>query len=47
MDLVQPEFDYRVRDIKDLSSGAVLFMVLVSISTGLFIYFPKIAFFMT
>jgi undecaprenol kinase len=42
MDLVQPEFDYRVRDIKDLSSGAVLFMVLVSISTGLFIYFPKI-----
>lgn len=42
MDLVQPEYDERVRDIKDLSSGAVLFMVLVSITTGLFIYLPKI-----
>ncbi len=42
MDLVQPEYDERVRDIKDLSSGAVLFMVLISITTGLFIYLPKI-----
>lgn len=42
MDLVQPEYDERVRDIKDLSSAAVLFIVLVSITTGLFIYLPKI-----
>ena len=42
MDLVNPEYDGRVRDIKDLSSGAVLFMVLVSVTTGLFIYLPKI-----
>lgn len=42
MDLVHPEYDERVRDIKDLASGAVLFMVLVSITTGLFIYLPKI-----
>ena len=44
MDLVQPEYDERVRDIKDLASGSVLFMVLVSIATGLFIYLPKIHF---
>jgi len=42
MDLVQPEYDERVRDIKDLSSGAVLFMVMISITTGLFVYLPKI-----
>ena len=42
MDLVHPEYDERVRDIKDLSSGAVLFMVIVSIVTGLLIYLPKI-----
>ncbi|MFT6361045.1 MAG: diacylglycerol kinase [Candidatus Paceibacteria bacterium] len=42
MDLVHPAYDERVRDIKDLSSGAVLFMVMVSITTGLFIYLPKI-----
>jgi len=44
MDLFHPEHDERVRDIKDLASGAVLFMVLVSITTGLFIYLPKIIF---
>ena len=42
MNLVQPEYDEKVRDIKDLASGAVLFMVLVSVATGLFIYVPKI-----
>ncbi|MCA9352321.1 diacylglycerol kinase family protein [Patescibacteria group bacterium] len=42
MDLVHPNYDERVRDIKDLASGAVLFMVLVSIATGLFIYVPKV-----
>ena len=42
MDLVQPQYDERVRDIKDLASGAVLFMVLVSVTAGLFIYVPKI-----
>ena len=42
MDLVHPDHDERVRDIKDLSSGAVLFMVLISIAAGLFIYVPKI-----
>lgn len=42
MDLLQPEYDERVRDIKDLASGSVLFMVLIAVATGLFIYIPEI-----
>lgn len=42
MDLLQPGYDERVRDIKDLASGSVLFMVLIAVATGLFIYIPKI-----
>ena len=42
MDLVQPEYDKRVRDIKDLASGAVLFTVGISVAVGLFIYIPKV-----
>lgn len=42
MDMVQPEYDERVRDIKDLASGAVLFMVGISVAIGLFIYIPKV-----
>ena len=42
MDLVHPAYDERVRDIKDLAAGAVLFIVLVSLTTGAFIYLPKI-----
>jgi diacylglycerol kinase len=42
MDLIQPEHDKRVRDIKDLASASVLFMVLVSVAAGLLIYVPKI-----
>jgi diacylglycerol kinase (ATP) len=42
MDLVHPEKSERVRDIKDLSSGAVLFTVAISIAVGLFIYIPRV-----
>jgi len=42
MDMVNPEYDQRVRDIKDLASGSVLFMVGISVAVGLFIYIPKI-----
>lgn len=42
MDLIYPEYDERVRDIKDLASAAVLFMVMISITTGIFIYLPKV-----
>lgn len=42
MDLVQPERDERVRDIKDLAGGTVLFTVVIAVATGLFIYIPKL-----
>ncbi|MGB0925483.1 MAG: diacylglycerol kinase family protein, partial [Minisyncoccia bacterium] len=42
MDLVHPEYDIRVRDIKDLAAGAVLFTVLIALTTASFIYLPKI-----
>ena len=41
MDLVNPDYNERVRDIKDLSGGSVLFTVIIAIATGLFIYVPK------
>ncbi|MCA9352722.1 diacylglycerol kinase family protein [Patescibacteria group bacterium] len=42
MDLIHPEYNEHVRDVKDLASAAVLFMVLVSVAVGLFIYIPKV-----
>lgn len=45
MDLVHPKYDERVRDIKDLASGMVLFMVCAALAVGLFIYVPKIILF--
>ena len=42
MDLVQPEYDKRVRDIKDLAAGTVLFTVGIAIAAASFIYLPKI-----
>ncbi len=42
MNMVQPEYDEKVRDIKDLAAGTVLFMVLVSLFVGGLIYVPKI-----
>lgn len=42
MDLVHPEHDARVRDIKDLAAGTVLFTVAIATATALFIYAPKI-----
>jgi len=42
MDLVHPEQDERVRDIKDLAAGAVLFTVGIALATAAFIYLPKI-----
>jgi diacylglycerol kinase (ATP) len=44
MNMVQPEYDERVRDIKDLAAGSVLFMVLVALTVGSLIYIPKIFF---
>lgn len=42
MDMINPEYDERVRDIKDLASGTVLFTVAISVFVAGFIYIPKI-----
>lgn len=42
MDFIHPEYNERVRDIKDLASGAVLFTVLIALAIAVFIYIPKI-----
>lgn len=42
MDLVHPEYDERVRNIKDLAAGTVLFTVGIAVATAAFIYIPKI-----
>lgn len=42
MDLVHPERDARVRDIKDLAAGTVLFTVIIAVSSACFIYIPRI-----
>lgn len=43
MDFVEPKFHQQVGEIKDLAAGSVLLMVLIAVSSGLFIYVPKIA----
>jgi diacylglycerol kinase len=42
MDFIQPEYNEKVRDIKDLAAGSVVFMVLVAIIVGCIIFIPKI-----
>jgi diacylglycerol kinase (ATP) len=42
MDFVQPEYDERVRDIKDLVAGSVVFTVIVAVAIGCIIFIPKI-----
>ena len=45
MDLVHPGYDERVRDIKDLAAGTVLFTVSIALASAAFIYIPKISLF--
>jgi diacylglycerol kinase (ATP) len=40
-DVVQPEKDDRIRMIKDISAGAVLWTSLISLIAGLLIFIPK------
>ncbi|MCD6429081.1 diacylglycerol kinase family protein [bacterium] len=42
LNLVQPNKDERVKQIKDLSAAAVLIMVIGSIILGIIIFLPKI-----
>ena len=41
-DTVQPEWDERIRDVKDLAAGGVLFAALAALVVGLIIFVPKI-----
>ena len=41
-DVVQPEQDSRIRDVKDLAAAAVLFCALAAAAVGLIIFLPKI-----
>lgn len=41
-DLVQPDLDHRIRDIKDISAGAVLFCSIISCIIGLCVFIPYI-----
>jgi diacylglycerol kinase len=42
MDFINPDYHEKVRDIEDLSAGAVLFTVIISVAVAVFIYLPKI-----
>ena len=41
-DVVQPEQDERIRDVKDLAAAAVLLCALAAAAVGLIIFLPKI-----
>ncbi|MBX2816835.1 MAG: diacylglycerol kinase family protein [Saprospiraceae bacterium] len=41
-DVVQPELDERIRDIKDIAAGAVLISAIGALVAGLLIFGPKI-----
>ena len=45
MDFIQPDYDERVRDIKDLAAGAVLFVSFISLVVAVIIFIPKIIIF--
>ncbi len=42
LDIIQPEYDIRVKDIKDISAGAVLIASITSFIIGLLIFLPYI-----
>lgn len=41
-DVVQPERDDRIRDVKDMSAGAVLICVITASVIGLVVFLPKL-----
>ena len=41
-DLIQPEIDNKVRDIKDMAAAAVLIAAIISLIIGLVIFIPKL-----
>lgn len=41
-DVVQPEKDVRIRDVKDICAGAVLISAITAAITGIIIFLPKL-----
>lgn len=41
-DIIQPEFDERIKIIKDSAAGAVLLMAIVSVFVGILVYWKYI-----
>lgn len=41
-DVVQPEWDARIKDVKDLAAGAVLFCAIAAAVIGCIVFIPKI-----
>jgi len=42
---IQPEYDEKIKDIKDLAAGAVLIVAIISLVIGLIIFLPKFGLF--
>lgn len=42
-DVVQPEKDERIRDVKDISAGAVLACAITALVIGIIVFLPKLA----
>jgi diacylglycerol kinase len=40
LDIVKPEYDHKVKIIKDFSAAAVLIIVIIAITVGIFIFLP-------
>ena len=41
-DVVQPEWDDRIRDVKDISAGAVLICAITAAIIGIIVFLPKL-----
>ena len=41
-DVVCPEYNNAIKDVKDISAGGVLFMAIAAAVTGLIIFLPKV-----
>lgn len=42
LDIVQPDYDIRVKDVKDISAGAVLIASITSLIIGIIIFLPHL-----
>ena len=42
LDIIQPNFDNRVKTIKDISAGAVLVSIIGAVAIGILIFYPYV-----